>query len=36
LFDATTSGNLFAKGDFTGIALLSGDSIQFTFQVQFS
>jgi hypothetical protein len=36
LFDASTSGNLFAKGDFTGIALLSGDSIQFTFQVQFS
>jgi len=36
LFDATTSGNLFAKGDFTGIALLTGDSIQFTFQVQFS
>ena len=36
LFDASTAGNLFAKGDFTGIALLSGDSIQFTFQVQFS
>jgi hypothetical protein len=36
LFDATTSGNLFAKGDFSGIALNSGDSIQFTFKVQFS
>lgn len=36
LFDASTSGNLFAKGDFTGIALGSGDSIQFTFKVYFS
>ena len=36
LFDATTSGNLFVKGDFSGIALTSGDSIQFTFKVQFS
>ena len=36
LFDASTSGNLFVKGDFTGIALNSGDSIQFTFKVQFS
>jgi hypothetical protein len=36
LFDASTSGNLFAKGDFTGVALNSGDSIQFTFKVQFS
>lgn len=35
-FDANTSGNLFIKGDFTGIALNSGDSIQFTFKVQFS
>jgi hypothetical protein len=35
-FDALTSGNLFIKGDFTGIALNSGDSIQFTFKVQFS
>jgi hypothetical protein len=35
-FDASTSGNLFIKGDFTGIALNSGDSIQFTFKVQFS
>jgi len=36
LFDASTSGNLFVKGDFTGIALNTGDSIQFTFKVQFS
>ena len=36
LFDASTSGNLFAKGDFSTINLNSGDSIQFTFKVQFS
>jgi len=36
LFDASTSGNLFVKGDFTGIVLASGDSIQFTFKTQFS
>jgi hypothetical protein len=36
LLDASTSGNLFVKGDFTGIALSSGDSIQFTFKTQFS
>lgn len=36
LFDAATSGNLFVKGDFTGIPLNNGDSIQFTFKVQFS
>ena len=36
LFDASTSGNLFVKGDFTGVPLNSGDSIQFTFRVQFS
>ena len=35
-FDALTVGNLFVKGDFTGIALNSGDSIQFTVKVQFS
>jgi hypothetical protein len=35
-FDAVSSGNLFVKGDFTGIALNSGDSIQFTVKVQFS
>jgi hypothetical protein len=31
LFDAATAGNLFIHGDFTGIALASGDSIAFTF-----
>jgi hypothetical protein len=36
LFDASTTGNLFAKGDFSTINLSSGDSIQFTFKVQFS
>lgn len=36
LFDASTSGNLFVKGDFTTINLASGDSIQFTFNVAFS
>ena len=36
LFDASTSGNLFVKGDFTGVPLSTGDSIQFTFKVQFS
>jgi hypothetical protein len=38
LFDNATvgSGNLFAKGDFSTINLNSGDSIQFTFKVQFS
>ena len=35
LFDATTGGNLFFKGDFTGLALAIGDSIQFTDQVVF-
>lgn len=36
IFDASTSGNLFVKGDFTTINLSSGDSIQFTFKTQFS
>ena len=38
LFDANTigSGNMFMKGDFTGIGLASGDSIQFTFNAQFT
>jgi hypothetical protein len=35
-FDAVSSGNLFVKGDFTGLALASGDSIQFTIKTQFS
>lgn len=35
-FDASTSGNCCVKGDFTGIALASGDSIQFTVKLQFT
>lgn len=35
LFDASTSGNLFVKGDFTGIALNVGDAIQFTIRTQY-
>lgn len=35
LFDASTSGNLFMKGDFTGVALSAGESIQFTAKVQY-
>jgi hypothetical protein len=36
LFDGNSigAGNLFLKGDFTGIALASADSIQFTFKAQ--
>ena len=36
LFDAASSGNLFIKGDFTGVVLSSGDSIQFTIKCQFT
>lgn len=36
LFDASTSGNLFVKGDFSTINLSSGDSIQFTINTSFS
>src|SRR4051812_27906380 len=36
LFDAASGGNLFVKGDFAGIALASGDSIQFTFKAIFA
>lgn len=37
-FDNATiaSGNLFLKGDFTGIGLSNGDSIAFTFKLQFT
>lgn len=35
-FDASTSGNLFIKGDFTGVVLASGDGIQFTVTIQFT
>ena len=30
VFDAATNGELFIKGDFTGIPLNTGDSIEFT------
>lgn len=33
LFDATTAGNLYVHGVFTGIPLALGDSIQFTIQI---
>jgi hypothetical protein len=36
LFDASTSGNLFMKGDFSTINLSSGDSLQLTAKVVFS
>jgi hypothetical protein len=36
LFDALTVGNLFVKGDFTGVALAASDSIQFTINTTFS
>lgn len=36
LFDAAAAGNLFLKGDFTGIPLAINDSIQFTIQAQFT
>lgn len=36
LFDASTSGNLYFKSDFTGLALAIGDSIAFTLKVKFS
>lgn len=34
LFDAATAGVLLIKGDFTGVPLLVGDSIEFTFELQ--
>jgi hypothetical protein len=36
LLDAATVGNLFLKGDFTGVVLNVGDSIQFTMKAQFN
>jgi hypothetical protein len=36
LFDAVTTGNLWFKSDFTGLALLIGDAIQFTIRVAFA
>lgn len=34
LFDAASTGNLYVKGDFTGVVLASGDQIQFTIKLQ--
>lgn len=34
-FDALTTGNLFIKGDFTGVPLATGDSIQITIKQTF-
>jgi len=31
ILDAATSGNMLLKSDFTGIAVVSGDKIEFTF-----
>lgn len=36
IFDAITTGNLWFKSDFTGLALLVGDSITFTLKTKFS
>jgi len=36
LLDASTAGNLFVHGDFTGIALLVGDGIQFTIKIAYA
>lgn len=36
LFDASTSGNLFMKGDFTGIVLNVGESIAFTMKLTYA
>jgi len=33
IFDALTTGNMLLKSDFTGIALVVNDSIQFTFEL---
>lgn len=36
LFDAAAAGNMYMKGDFTGVPLLTGESIQFTMKLQYS
>lgn len=36
LFDAAAAGNLYLKGDFSGLPLSIGDSIQFTFKAQYT
>lgn len=34
VFDASSAGNMYIKGDFTGVALNNGDSITLTFKDQ--
>ena len=36
LFDAASGGNMFMKGDFSGVALSVGDSIQLTLRLQYT
>ena len=36
LFDATSGGNMFLKGDFTGIGLSATDAINFTAKAKFA
>ncbi len=36
LFDASTAGNMFTRGVYTVINLVSGDTITYTWQVRFS
>lgn len=33
LFDASTAGNMYVRGTFTGIALSASDAIEFTIQI---
>lgn len=33
VFDAVSAGNLYVKGDFAGVTLGTGESIQFTFRL---
>jgi hypothetical protein len=35
-FDAATVGNMLIKGDFTGVVLANGDSIQITIKLRFA
>ena len=36
VFDSVSSGNMLLKTDFAGVALLTGDKIEFTFQLDWS
>jgi len=35
-FDAASAGNMLVKGDFTGVVLANGDSIQITIKLRFA